>query len=93
MARYSRDDCQAGPDNEFVFVWFFERAWSVKFPSSLMEQKPMFAFDRSAFAVLVPLALLVAVVAFSNRASQVTAQAQSEPGRADHAVAANLPSR
>ncbi|HYJ39484.1 MAG TPA: hypothetical protein VEW08_01770 [Steroidobacteraceae bacterium] len=58
----------------------------------------MFAFDRSALAVLVPLALLVAVALYSNRApdrssAQARVQAQSEPGRADQAVAANLPSR
>jgi len=53
----------------------------------------MFAFDRSALAVLVPLALLVAVVLFSNQAREQTADAQSESGRADQTVAANLPSR
>jgi hypothetical protein len=93
MARHSREDCQAGPDNEFGFVRFFERAPSGKFSPNFTEQKPMFAFDRSALAVLVPLALLVAVVLFSNQARDQTADAQSEPGRADHAVAANLPSR
>jgi hypothetical protein len=58
-----------------------------------MEPKPMFAFDRSALAVLAPLALLVAVVLYSNRAPDHSAQAQSEPGRADQTVATNLPSR
>jgi hypothetical protein len=53
----------------------------------------MFAFDRSALAVLVPLGLLVAVAVFSNRAPDVTAQAQVQSARADQAVAANLPSR
>ena len=53
----------------------------------------MFAFDRSALAVLVPLALLLAVVLFSNQGQDQTADAQSEPARADQAVAANLPSR
>ena len=58
----------------------------------------MFAFDRSALAVLVPLALLLAVVLYSNRAphqiaESQTAQAQPEPARADQTVAANLPSR
>jgi len=53
----------------------------------------MFAFDRNALAVLLPLALLVAVVAFSNRSQDLTAHAQSEGARADQAVAANLPSR
>jgi hypothetical protein len=51
----------------------------------------MFAFDRSALAVLVPLALLLAVVMFSNRSSDATPQAQA--GQQDQAVAANLPSR
>jgi K+-transporting ATPase A subunit len=53
----------------------------------------MFAFDRSALAVLLPLALLVAVVLFSNSAPDRPAQAQTESARTDHAVAANLPSR
>ena len=53
----------------------------------------MFAFDRSALAVLVPLALLVAVALYSNRTPDATAQTQSEPERADQTVAANLPSR
>lgn len=61
----------------------------------------MFAFDRSAVAVLAPLALLLAVVAWSNRAAapapqraQVESPA-SEPPAAEPAqtVAANLPSR
>lgn len=48
----------------------------------------MFVFDRSAVAVVVPLALLVAVVLWSNRG----------PSRSDaplkaQAVAASLPSR
>ena len=53
----------------------------------------MFAFDRSALAVLLPLALLVAVVVYSNHSPDVTARAQSDTGHADQAVAANLPSR
>ena len=53
----------------------------------------MFAFDRSALAVLLPLALLVAVAVYSNRtSSSLTAQTQSAPEKADQ-VAANLPSR
>ena len=54
----------------------------------------MFVFDRSAAAVLVPLALLLAVVLLSNRPAEPAqrAQAQSQDGRHDHAVAANLPS-
>jgi len=53
----------------------------------------MFAFNRSALAVLLPLALLVAVVLFSNRERDQTADTQSESARADQTVAANLPSR
>ena len=54
----------------------------------------MFAFNRSALAVVLPLALLVAVVLFSNRAPDASSlQAQSEAMRADQTVAANLPSR
>jgi hypothetical protein len=58
-----------------------------------MEQELMFAFDRSALAVLVPLALLVVVAVFFNRTPDQTAEVQSEAGRADQTVAANLPSR
>ena len=46
----------------------------------------MFAFDRSAIAVIVPLALLVAVVLWSNRG-------QPDSQRGAQAVAASLPSR
>ena len=54
----------------------------------------MFAFNRSAAAVVLPLALLLAVVLFSNLApSPSDLRAQSGPARADQAVAANLPSR
>lgn len=53
----------------------------------------MFVFDRSALAVLVPLTLLVAVAVFSNRSTDAAPQAQSQPAKPDHAVAANLPSR
>ena len=59
----------------------------------------MFAFDRSALAVLLPLALLLAVVV-SSRLGEPDAElqvqsegAQSERALQDHAVAANLPSR
>jgi hypothetical protein len=59
-----------------------------------MEQKPMFAFNRSAAAVVLPLALLLAVVLFSNLAPGAgDLRAQSDPARADQTVAANLPSR
>jgi hypothetical protein len=47
----------------------------------------MFAFDRSAFAVVIPLALLVAVVLWSSR-SQPSATSKDA-----QAVAANLPSK
>jgi hypothetical protein len=59
----------------------------------------MFAFDRSALAVLLPLALLLAVVASSrlgerDATRQVQSEGmQSEQVQQDHAVAANLPSR
>ena len=54
----------------------------------------MFAFDRSALAVLAPLALLVAVVVFSNQSNTTHApQAQRQAAQQDQAVAANLPSR
>jgi hypothetical protein len=60
----------------------------------------MFAFDRSAAAVLAPLALLLAVVAWSNRASSPAPQQAyqetpaPEPARQPpQTVAANLPSR
>jgi len=59
----------------------------------------MFAFDRSALAVLVPLALLAAVVLHSNRAPDAgrVAQAQlhedADAALARQTVAANLPSR
>jgi hypothetical protein len=59
-----------------------------------MEQNPMFAFNRSALAVVLPLALLVAVALFSNRGPDASdLQAQTESARADQTVAANLPSR
>jgi hypothetical protein len=55
----------------------------------------MFAFDRSAFAVLVPLALLLAVVLWSRQADSLAApqQAQEHSSDRDQTVAANLPSR
>jgi hypothetical protein len=46
----------------------------------------MFAFDRSAIAVIFPLALLIAVVLWSNRE-------QSAPARGGQTVAASLPSK
>ena len=53
----------------------------------------MFAFNRSALAVLAPLALLLAVAVFSNRASEPSPQAHSQAAQHDQTVAANLPSR
>jgi hypothetical protein len=55
----------------------------------------MFAFDRSAVAVLAPLALLVAVVLWSRLAESPAAaqQVQFEDSERDQTVAANLPSR
>jgi len=66
----------------------------------------MFAFDRSAFAVLVPLALLLAVVLWSRQSSTLAApqQAQEHEHSDDRSqtvatesrnqtVAANLPSK
>lgn len=49
----------------------------------------MFLVNRSALAVLAPLALLVGAVLWSNRPQ--TLQAQVQPSV--QAVAANLPSR
>ena len=53
----------------------------------------MFAFDRSALAVLVPLALLLAVVVISNRSADRPPQAEAHAAQQDQTVAANLPSR
>jgi hypothetical protein len=59
----------------------------------------MFAFDRSALAVLLPLALLLAVVVSSRSAeapAALRAQSEAAPSERapqDHTVAANLPSR
>ena len=56
----------------------------------------MFAFNRSALAVLAPLALLVAAVMWSNlQSAPAASQQQAEQGSPEHnqTVAANLPSR
>ena len=60
----------------------------------------MFAIDRSALAVLVPLALLLAVVAWSNRPVQIAAPQQAptasegqQAPEGTQTVAANFPSR
>jgi hypothetical protein len=89
-------DCKAGPDNEFVFVRFFYGNPSGSFDPA-RRRPAMFVFDRSALAVLVPLAMLAGAVLWSNRgpggggATQQTLAADA--GRGDQAVAANLPSR
>jgi len=44
----------------------------------------MFVFNRSAFAVLAPLALLVAVVLWSNRATQPAAPPNAGIAGAGH---------
>jgi hypothetical protein len=60
----------------------------------------MFAFDRSAMAVLVPLALLLAVVLWSNQSHPPAAAQQARaidegaaPEPRSQTVAANLPSK
>ncbi len=56
----------------------------------------MFVVDRSALAVLLPLALLVGVVWWSNHSAgalPVQAAAQSRELQRDQTVAVNLPSR
>ena len=54
----------------------------------------MFAFDRSAFAVLVPLAMLLAVVLWANQSnSRAASQQANEHSPERQTVAANLPSR
>ena len=55
----------------------------------------MFAFNRSALAVLAPLALLLAVVFWSNRSSPEAAAPQASEAVAGRSqtVAANFPSR
>jgi hypothetical protein len=56
----------------------------------------MFVVDRSALAVLLPLALLLGVAVWSNRpegTSAPRAASQTQQERQDQAVAANLPSR
>jgi hypothetical protein len=62
----------------------------VSFSPSL--EPNMFVFDRSALAVLAPLALLMAVVLFSNRSAEPAAS-HAQDGQHDQTVAANLPSR
>jgi hypothetical protein len=55
----------------------------------------MFAFDRSALAVLAPLALLLAVVLMSQQSNSPAPQQTADDGARDasQTVAANLPSK
>jgi hypothetical protein len=56
----------------------------------------MFVVDRSALAVLLPLALLLGAAVWSNHRAETSAQqsaAQPQRERPDQTVAANLPSR
>ena len=53
----------------------------------------MFAFDRSAIAVLVPIALLLVVVVFSHQSGGHQVRAEAQATQQDQTVAANLPSR
>jgi hypothetical protein len=54
----------------------------------------MFVFNRSAFAVLAPLALLLVVAWLSNRSTDAPlANAPTEAVAEGQTVAANLPSR
>jgi hypothetical protein len=56
----------------------------------------MFVVDRSALAVLLPLALLMGVVLWSNHSGgteAAPAAAQEQHSAPDQTVAANLPSR
>jgi hypothetical protein len=98
-------DCKDKPDNEFGFVRFFGLGPSGNLKISrnrqfkAVERSPMFAIDRSALAVVVPLALLLAVVAWSNRPlgdvphpAPSASEGQQAPEGAQ-TVAANFPSR
>ena len=60
----------------------------------------MFVFPRSALAVVLPLALLFAVVLWSNRdvpdtarRAPIQATATAQPAAVDEILAANLPSK
>jgi hypothetical protein len=84
--------CKAGQDNEFGFVRFFGQLRSGTFQACRWSPL-MFVFNRSAYAVLAPLALLIVVAWLSNRVPE-TPGAQAESAAAQgQAVAANLPSR
>ena len=64
-----------------VLSGFSNRLRPVSFQPNLREPKPMFAFDRSALAVLVPLALLLAVALYSNRAPDPDSPPRRRPSR------------
>jgi hypothetical protein len=54
----------------------------------------MFVFNRSAYAVLAPLALLMLAAWWSNRGVEApSAQVDSQQTTQDQALAVNLPSR
>jgi hypothetical protein len=72
---------QVLPDNEFVFVWFFNQWIPGRF-HAINREIPMFVFDRSAAAVLVPIALLIAVVWWSGRSPSPELEA-ARPAPAD----------
>ena len=61
-------NCIVQPNNEFTFVWFFERAKAVRFHPT--KSNPgialMFVYNRPAAAVLLPLAMLVLAVIWSR---------------------------
>jgi hypothetical protein len=88
-----RRDCIATEDNEFGFVLFFGKNPSGKLRHSQARDSgdpPMFAVPRSAAAVLLPLAMLVAVALWTNRDADSSSQLKPS---VDQTVAANLPSR
>jgi len=60
------------PDNEFVFVRFFGRNLSGRIAPHT--EQTMFVFNRSVIAVLAPLALLLAVVLWSNAGDVASAR-------------------
>ena len=95
-------DCKAKPDNEFAFVRFFgwEPSANLKtlrndfYAKTIIEDSIMFAFDRSALAVLVPLPLLLTVVVTtSQKDSAAPQQADTAAPDRSQTVAANLPSK
>jgi hypothetical protein len=61
--------CIEKTDNEFAFVRFFSPYFPRSFGTSHSGVSVMFVFDRSAATVLLPIALLIAVVLWSGRSS------------------------